>query len=174
MVKEQRRIQELRLAATYNRSLGEAQTAKHYGSMPETSSGNGFSQKNDWAKPQPTQSREFQSNNSSRPDDLNHHQPERDDHRPSTSTTTLGPETVQQIRSLVAQGYRIGIENVDQRRFRIGSWQSCGLIQTQNESEAIATLESCLTNHKGEYVRLFGIDASKRRVLETIIQRPNR
>lgn len=57
----------------------------------------------------------------------------------STSTATLDSEVVQQIRSLSAQGYRIGIEHVDQRRFKTGSWQSCGSIQTQNESEAIAS-----------------------------------
>jgi carbon dioxide concentrating mechanism protein CcmM len=90
----------------------------------------------------------------------------------ATATATLDSEAVQQIRRLIAQGYRIGIEHVDKRRFRTGSWQSCGSLQTHNESEAIATLETCLTSHPGEYVRLFGIDSSKRRVMETIVQRP--
>jgi len=31
-------------------------------------------------------------------------------------------------------------------------------ISTNNESEAIAALETCVANHAGEYVRLFGID----------------
>ena len=36
------------------------------------------------------------------------------------------------------------------------------------------TLESCLSEYSGEYVRLVGIDPkAKRRVVETIIQRPN-
>jgi len=43
------------------------------------------------------------------------------------------------------------------RRFRTGS-QSCSPISTNNESEAIAALETCVANHAGEYVRLFGID----------------
>ena len=45
-----------------------------------------------------------------------------------TATTTVDSEAVQQIRTLLAQGYRIGIEHiehVDQRRFKTGSWQSC-------------------------------------------------
>ncbi|MGF1538203.1 MAG: ribulose bisphosphate carboxylase small subunit, partial [Elainellaceae cyanobacterium] len=34
-------------------------------------------------------------------------------------------------------------------------------------------LEGCMAEHAGEYVRLIGIDPqAKRRVLETIIQRP--
>jgi carbon dioxide concentrating mechanism protein CcmM len=34
-------------------------------------------------------------------------------------------------------------------------------------------LEACLVEHSGEYVRLIGIDPEhKRRVAETIIQRP--
>lgn len=169
MVKEQRRIQELRLAAAYNRSLGEAQTAKHYGSVSEKPSRNGFSQRNKEATPQPTQSKESQSHNSYR-----HYndQAEHQDYPSSTATATLDSEVVQQVRSLVAQGYRIGIEHVDKRRFKTGSWQSCNSIQTQNESEAIVALETCLSSHPGEYVRLFGIDSSKHRVMETVVQRP--
>lgn len=85
----------------------------------------------------------------------------------------LNSETVDQVRHLLAQGYRIGTEHVDQRRFRTGSWQSCSPIDTRSEREAIAALEACLNEHEGEYIRLFGIDPkAKRRVLETIIQRP--
>jgi carbon dioxide concentrating mechanism protein CcmM len=36
-----------------------------------------------------------------------------------------------------------------------------------------AGLENCIAEHAGEYVRLIGIDTkAKRRVLESIIQRP--
>ena len=89
----------------------------------------------------------------------------------SVTGTTLDSETVEQLRQLMGQGYKIGTEHVDQRRFRTGSWQSCSPITTNNESEAIAALEDCVANHQGEYIRLFGIDPkNKRRVLETIIQ----
>ncbi|MEB3178978.1 MAG: ribulose bisphosphate carboxylase small subunit [Nostocaceae cyanobacterium] len=89
-------------------------------------------------------------------------------------SSKLNPETVTQVHNLLAQGYTIGTEHVDERRFRTGSWQSCSPITTKNPSEAIAALEACMDSHTGEYVRLIGIDSkAKRRVLESIIQRPN-
>jgi len=92
----------------------------------------------------------------------------------AVTSSSLNTEAVEQVRNLLAQGYKIGTEHVDQRRFRTGSWQSCSPIDTRHESEAIAALEACLAEHAGEYVRLFGIDPkAKRRVLETIIQRPD-
>jgi ribulose bisphosphate carboxylase small subunit len=90
------------------------------------------------------------------------------------SNTHLTLETQGKIRELLAQGYKIGIEHVDERRFRTGSWQSCAVGQINGESDAISTLESCLAEYNGEYVRLVGVDPkNKRRVMETIIQRPN-
>ncbi|AUT02956.1 ribulose 1,5-bisphosphate carboxylase [Nostoc sp. CENA543] len=90
------------------------------------------------------------------------------------STTHLNLETQEQIRQILSQGHQINFEHVDERRFRTGSWQSCGSIHIDAESDAISTLESCLAEYSGEYVRLVGIDPkAKRRVVETIIQRPN-
>ena len=92
----------------------------------------------------------------------------------SVSSSHLSSDTVEQVRQLISQGYNIGTEHVDERRFRTGSWQSCSPIKTTNEKEAITALETCLANHEGEYIRVFGIDPkAKRRVLETIIQRPD-
>ena len=89
------------------------------------------------------------------------------------SDTKLNSEALEQIRNLLAQGNKIGTEHADKRRFRTGSWQSCSPIESKRESEVVAALESCMTEHSGEYVRLIGIDPkAKRRVLETIIQRP--
>ncbi|MGM3305451.1 ribulose bisphosphate carboxylase small subunit [Anabaena sp. WFMT] len=93
--------------------------------------------------------------------------------RSSEVASKLGAETVEHVRYLLNQGYKIGTEHVDQRRFRTGSWQSCQPIETRSLGEAIAALESCLMDHSGEYVRLFGIDNGRKRVLETIIQRPD-
>jgi carbon dioxide concentrating mechanism protein CcmM len=85
----------------------------------------------------------------------------------------LDPATIAQVRSLLGQGYQIGTEHADVRRFRTSSWQSCSPIQSQQESQVIAALETCLAEHQGEYVQLIGIDAqAKRRVFEAIIQRP--
>ncbi|MCT7977009.1 ribulose bisphosphate carboxylase small subunit [Laspinema olomoucense] len=89
-------------------------------------------------------------------------------------TMTITQEAISQVRDLLAGGYRIGTEHVDERRFRTGSWQSCAPIESKNLSDVISSLEQCLAEHRGEYVRLIGIDAkAKRRVLETIVQRPN-
>ncbi|ACB53628.1 carbon dioxide concentrating mechanism protein [Crocosphaera subtropica ATCC 51142] len=89
------------------------------------------------------------------------------------ATSNLTTEAVAQVRSLLSQGYKIGTEHADKRRFRTKSWQSCSPIDSTRESEVIAALEGCLAEHQGEYVRLIGIDPQvKRRVLETIIQRP--
>lgn len=93
--------------------------------------------------------------------------------RSSEVASKLGAETIEQVRYLLEQGYKIGTEHVDQRRFRTGSWQSCKAIETRSLGQAIAALESCLVDHSGEYVRLFGIDNGRKRVLETIIQRPD-
>ncbi|MDJ1167826.1 ribulose bisphosphate carboxylase small subunit [Roseofilum sp. BLCC_M154] len=90
-----------------------------------------------------------------------------------STMTTLNSETVTHIQQLLAQGYKIGAEYADQRRFRTGSWKSCPVIDSSNAREVLAAVESCMSAHAGEYVRLIGIDTqAKRRVLETIIQRP--
>jgi ribulose bisphosphate carboxylase small subunit len=92
----------------------------------------------------------------------------------SKNQSHLSLETQEQVRQILSQGYKIGVEHVDERRFRTGSWQSCGNLQIDGESDAISTLESCLAEYSGEYVRLVGVDPkAKRRVMETIIQRPN-
>ncbi|MCL1471476.1 ribulose bisphosphate carboxylase small subunit [Argonema antarcticum] len=85
----------------------------------------------------------------------------------------LSAETQEQVRQLLAKGYKIGMEHANERRFRTQSWQSCSPIETSEVSDAIAALESCLNEHTGEYVRLIGIDPKvKRRIVETIIQKP--
>ncbi|HAC63471.1 MAG TPA: carbon dioxide concentrating mechanism protein CcmM [Cyanothece sp. UBA12306] len=90
-----------------------------------------------------------------------------------SSSVGLSAETIEQVRGLLAQGYKIGTEHADKRRFRTKSWKSCSPIQSSRESEVISALEACLAEHQGEYVQLIGIDSkAKRRILETIIQRP--
>ncbi len=90
------------------------------------------------------------------------------------SSRSLGPEVVEQVRSLLAQNYTIGTEHADKRRFKINSWRSCSPIESQREAEVLTALEACLAEHQGEYVRLLGINPKeKRRVLEEVIQRPN-
>jgi carbon dioxide concentrating mechanism protein CcmM len=91
----------------------------------------------------------------------------------SAVTTSLSPALVQQVRQLLAQGYGVGVEYADARRFRLGSWQSCGLTGSAYEADVLGSIEACLRDHGGDYVRLLGIDVqAKRRVYEAIIQRP--
>jgi carbon dioxide concentrating mechanism protein CcmM len=81
---------------------------------------------------------------------------------------------VNNVRRLLAQGYRVGTEHADKRRFQVSSWMSCSPFNSNNEGDILSSLETCLHEHSGEYVRLIGIDINaKRRVLETIIQRPS-
>jgi carbon dioxide concentrating mechanism protein CcmM len=89
------------------------------------------------------------------------------------SNGSLSPEALQEISSLLAAGYKIGTEHADKRRFKTKSWQTCSPIETSRKSDVISALEACLREHAGEYVRMIGIDsAAKRRVSETVIQRP--
>lgn len=89
--------------------------------------------------------------------------------------TRLSPEVVERVRQLLAQGLQIGTEYADKRRFQTSSWHSCAPSQSNRESDVLAALENCVAEHRGEYVRLFGIDTkSKRRVSELIVQRPDR
>ena len=89
------------------------------------------------------------------------------------SSAGLSGDVVSKVRSLLSQGYKIATEHADKRRFRTKSWKSCGTIDSQHETEVLRRLEDCLQDHAGEYVQLIGVDsAARRRVLETIIQRP--
>jgi carbon dioxide concentrating mechanism protein CcmM len=79
----------------------------------------------------------------------------------------------QQIRQLLSQGYRVGLEYADARRFRTGSWQSAPVAQG-NESTVLNGIATVLAEHQGEYVQLLGVDThSRTRVLELMIQRPD-
>ncbi len=146
MVGEQKRVEDYRLVNEYNRGMRSD-------SQPE---------------PTVTPTHQPSSNGFSQPKTTNGYQ------KPRVSNSHLSLETQEQVREILARGYRIGIEHVDERRFRTGSWQSCTVGQINGESDAISTLESCLAEYDGEYVRLVAIDPqAKRRVMETIIQRPN-
>ncbi|EKQ68614.1 isoleucine patch superfamily enzyme, carbonic anhydrase/acetyltransferase [Leptolyngbyaceae cyanobacterium JSC-12] len=93
--------------------------------------------------------------------------------RQLTKGGSMDSNVISHVRQLLAQGYRIGTEHADERRFQTSSWKSCAPIQASNESQVLAELNACLNEHAGEYVRLIGIDTkAKKRVLETIIQRP--
>ena len=86
----------------------------------------------------------------------------------------LAPEIVQQVRQFLAQGYKVGSEYADKRRYRSGVWQSCPIVQSSREGEVFASLERCMAEHQNSYVRIFGIDpVGKRRVGMMTVQRPD-
>ena len=87
------------------------------------------------------------------------------------SSTRLHPDMVSEVNRILGAGYRLGIEYVDDRRFRTNAWNCYAMIDA-NGAEAIAALETCLAEHDRDYVRLVGINRDRRRVMETIIQRP--
>ena len=85
----------------------------------------------------------------------------------------LSPEIVQQVRQHLGQGYRIGMEHADKRRYRSGVWETCTPIKDTREQAVFEALERCLAEHAGEYVRMFGIDSAvKQRVGMVTVQRP--
>jgi carbon dioxide concentrating mechanism protein CcmM len=85
----------------------------------------------------------------------------------------LSRNVIDNVLRLMAQGYQIGIEYANKRRFQTSSWTSAASFTSTNEGEVLKNLESCMQEHVGEYVRLIGIDTNaKRRVLELIVQRP--
>ncbi|MEO1395691.1 MAG: ribulose bisphosphate carboxylase small subunit [Cyanobacteria bacterium J06634_5] len=88
---------------------------------------------------------------------------------------SVGSEAVEQLRRIMAQGHRVGIEHVEQRRFSINSWQCYTTLESRSsDREAIASLSSCLFQYPEHYVRLVSIDSqTKRRMSETIVQRPS-
>ncbi|MEM9767440.1 MAG: ribulose bisphosphate carboxylase small subunit, partial [Cyanobacteria bacterium P01_D01_bin.71] len=92
----------------------------------------------------------------------------------SSGSAQASGDFIQQVRNWLSQGYSIGLEHADARRFRSNVWQSCSPVQPTNEREAIAALQACMNEHQGEYVRMFGIDPiAKRRIAPVTIQRPD-
>ncbi|NUN64925.1 carbon dioxide concentrating mechanism protein CcmM [Pseudanabaena biceps] len=86
----------------------------------------------------------------------------------------MNGDLAQQIRQLLAQGYHVAAEYADERRFRTGSWQSCAIPHTSEAQTVITAVQNALVENQGQYVRLFGVDPkAKRRLTETIIQRPS-
>lgn len=93
---------------------------------------------------------------------------------PAPRNGSMNGDLAQQIRQLLAQGYHVAAEYADERRFRTGSWQSLAIPHTTDAGIVIGAVQAALVENEGEYVRLFGVDPkAKRRLTETIIQRPS-
>ncbi len=168
LMHEQNRIQEMRLAEQYNKSLyfnrKLGDTVQQATPKAETPGSNGqFFHKYDSSNPVSHSNGQQNSQPTS----------SSSSYGGQPSSTKLTPEIVSQVNQILGQGHRLGIEYVDNRRFRTNSWNSYGSFQG-NAAAAIAALEASLDDHASDYVRLVGIDPdSRRRVVETIIHRPN-
>ncbi|MBD2460782.1 ribulose bisphosphate carboxylase small subunit [Oscillatoria sp. FACHB-1407] len=188
LVREQQRIRELRLVEEYNqafqnRRLGDVdrpapvqtprenkQPAPVGSPQPESAAkGQYFTYYGDERKPEPTHRANGQSQSHRSPADNS--SSARKQANP-VGNASANQDASAEVSRLINQGSRLGIEYVDRRRFRTGSWQVFGTFQ--NQQEAIAALNQCLSEHPDDYIRLVGIDpTSRRRVTETIVQRPN-
>ncbi|MDJ0540572.1 MAG: ribulose bisphosphate carboxylase small subunit, partial [Microcystis sp. M53603_WE2] len=78
-------------------------------------------------------------------------------YRNSVTPMSLNTNIRAQVRSLLSQGYKIGIEYADKRRFKTSSWLSAGFIDGGREEQVSQSLEASLRDLQGEYVRLIGV-----------------
>jgi len=144
MVGEQKRIQEMRLAEEYNKSLYFTRKVEAIAQQAPVS-------------PPPTV------------EPTNGHA---QSYAGQPASTHLTPDMVTEVNRILGMGDRLGIEWVDERRFRANSWNCYNTLQG-NGAEAIASLEACLEEHYADYVRLVSIAAKdRRRISESIIHRP--
>lgn len=155
IVREQQRIQELRLVQSYNTPPQE-----RLGQQPAPSPQSGQS-----VKPVEPAYSSYAHNGGTG----SHPQPE-----PATRNGLISADSLQQVKQILDRGHWLGIEVVDARRFRTNSWQCYSMIQPeQGWEEARSALETCFTEHAQDYIRLVGIDPRDRhRSTETIVHRP--
>jgi ribulose bisphosphate carboxylase small subunit len=151
LVREQRRVEEMKLANEYNRVLQQP--------TPSPAATSPSSADDSFYRPSPNPS----------PDP--HPTPLPITH--SSNAPSLSPDTHQRIHTWLTQGYRLGVEHVDQRRFQTNAWKSGPALPHQDPETATVALVQFLEQYPQEYVRLIGIDPkTKQRVMEQIIQRP--
>ncbi len=85
----------------------------------------------------------------------------------------LNAQAADHVRNLVRSGHKLTLEFADVRRYKINSWQTAGVVQAGgSESSTMNQVQALAGQYAGSYVRLVGTDGSKRRVLETVIQKP--
>jgi ribulose bisphosphate carboxylase small subunit len=160
MVDEQERIQRMRLSREYNESLGRGEHHSSAAQEHAKFTANSLQSISPSAAPA-----EMASPNGTHPISPS---------SPSRSPKVAEP-VQQQVQQWLSQGYQIGVEWADQRRFRVNSWQNCTPLQETTLQGAIAQLAGYLQDHEQDYVRLVGIDPrAKKRVMEQVIHRPGR
>ncbi|HEY9670281.1 MAG TPA: ribulose bisphosphate carboxylase small subunit [Waterburya sp.] len=162
---EQKQIENMGLVREYNQALAQTQTAQKPQDTPRPA--NQQPERAKVAVPNEFVNEPNSSNGGNR------FSSSRTPNQP-VSNGSLDPETQEQIRDLLAQGYRLSIEHANERRVRTNAWQSGASLQGNETSQVMSDLAECLAEHSNEYVRLIGYDPkAKRRVLEKIVQRPH-
>ncbi|NJL47474.1 MAG: AAA family ATPase [Leptolyngbyaceae cyanobacterium SM2_5_2] len=174
LVREQRRVEEMRLANEYNRVLQQPQS----NSTATDGFYRAYSVRDEGAHPGSStgENSQFKIQNSESAQSTpqaEHSSPLTGTSQATIPTSLITEETRQHIHTLLAQGYRVGVEHVDARRFQTNAWKSGPTFSEQTVTSVLDTLAQCLTQYTGEYVRLIGFDPKTRlRVLEQVIQRP--
>ncbi|HZG40625.1 MAG TPA: AAA family ATPase, partial [Nodosilinea sp.] len=149
LVREQRRVDDMRLANEYNRVLqgngSSAPAADSFyraynpndnlaatGGDAVRPSGNGNGNGDAPQCPMPDSAQSTYS-----PTHPPSHPPLRET---AIASTTLPPDVRDQINAILSQGYRLGIEHVDKRRFQTNAWQSGPTLPSENAASASAAL----------------------------------
>lgn len=162
MVQEQQRVQESTLAQEYNKFLYNRRLGETDSSSASNPTSDTFFRA---YQPDPTT-----GNGHTSPPSPPHLEP-RTSYSGQPSSSRLTPDMATEVNRILRQGYRLGIEFVDSRRFRTGSWTCYGSYENDG-AIALQALEACLAEHSGDYIRLVGVDpVARRRMVETIIQR---
>jgi len=146
LVREQQRIQELKLVQSYN-NLHQVhpEPMQSQSQTPEGSSTIGL------------------GNGNSAPSSI----------QPTVISERLPEPVLKILRQILTSDQRLGIEIVDARRFRTNSWQCYNMVNPNSSFEqANAILETCFAEHPHDYIRLVGIDRDRRRLIEEIVHRP--
>lgn len=163
LVREQQRIQELRLVQAYHSVQGHSPQGSH-SQQPMPSS---------YA---PAQSSAAPASSSYSPSNGHSYATQNQPTQANSPQTNDGlpPDALRVLQEILDRGQRLGIETVDARRFRTNSWQCYNVIPPErNSAEARAALEACFADHAHDYIRLVGIDPrDRRRTVETIVHRP--
>lgn len=165
MVQEQKRVQEMRLAEEYNKSL---YFNRKLGDTHDRSAAPSPNNAND-----PQFFRSYSGNGQMGNGQASHPtSPQSTSYPGQPSSNRLTPDVITEVNRILSQGHRLGIEYVDDRRFRTNSWNCYGSYHGDGAA-AIAALEDCLTEHPKDYIRIVGIQSGdRRRISETVIQRP--
>lgn len=175
MVEEQHRVQRGQLSQEYNkflynRRLGEVETGSDRASTAAPSPA--FFRRYDPNQPDPAEPAHRDNGQTATAIATASGPPPSSSYPGQPSSTRLTPDMVTEVNRILGQGLRLGVEYVDKRRFRMGSWQSYGTYEGDGAA-AIAALDTCLAEHANDYVRIVTINPRDRhRQTETIIHRP--